>query len=103
MFEKDEKEIYKQTKSFQVTRPSLLFLRAERFCCASQIDQNFVRIKNIAISPSEEDVVCTLENSQAYVLGLSNTDILKTEVTRSLLLRVELARTHCAMILLCRT
>jgi WD40 repeat protein len=60
VFERDEKEIYKASKSFQ-------------------IEGNFVRIKNIAISPSEDNVICTLENNQAYVLGLSNTDILKSE------------------------
>jgi WD40 repeat protein len=60
VFERDEKEIYKQSKNFL-------------------IENNYVRIKNIAISPSEDNVVCTLENNQAFVLGLSNTDILKTE------------------------
>jgi len=60
VFEREEKEIYKQSKSFQ-------------------IDQNYVRILNISISPNEENVVCTLENNQMFVLGLANTDILKTE------------------------
>ena len=60
VFEREEKEIYKQSKSFQ-------------------IDQNYVRILNISISPKEENVICTLENNQMFVLGLANTDILKTE------------------------
>lgn len=60
VFERDDKEIYKQSKSFQ-------------------IDGNYVRIKNLAISPSEDNVICTLENNQAFVLSLSNTDILKAE------------------------
>lgn len=60
VFERDDKEIYKQSKHFS-------------------IDLNYVRIKNLAVSPSEDNVVCTLENNQAFVLGLSNTDILKTE------------------------
>jgi WD40 repeat protein len=60
VFERDEKEIYKQTKSFQ-------------------IEQNYVKILNLSLSPSEDNIVCTLANNQAFVLGLSNTDILKTE------------------------
>jgi len=60
VFERDEKEFYKQSKSFQ-------------------IDGNYVKIKNLSVSPSEDNVVCTLENNQAFVLGLSNTDILKSE------------------------
>jgi len=51
-FERDEKEIYKFSKSFQ-------------------IDGNFVRVTSLAISPSEEHVVATLENNQAYLLSLS--------------------------------
>jgi hypothetical protein len=60
LFERDDREIYKQTKSFQ-------------------IDNNYVKIKAIAISPSEDNIICTLENNQSYVLGLSNTDILKQD------------------------
>src|SRR5689334_3133655 len=60
LFVRDEKEIYKFDKSFQ-------------------IDGNFVKIKSLAIAPSEENCICTLENNQSYVLGLSSTDILKSE------------------------
>lgn len=60
IFDRDSQEIYKYAKSFQ-------------------IDQNFVKVTSLAISPSEDYCVCTLENNQAYVLGLSNTDILKSE------------------------
>ena len=51
VFERDEKEIYKQSKTFQ-------------------IDNNYVKIKNLAISPSEDHVVCTLENNQVSSLSL---------------------------------
>ncbi len=60
VFERDEKEAYKRSKSFQ-------------------IESNLVRIKNLAIAPSEDNVACTLENNQAFVFSLSNTDILKAE------------------------
>lgn len=61
VFEKSEdKEYYKRVKSFR-------------------IENNAVPIKNLAVSPSEEQLVCTLANSQVYVLTLSNTDILKAD------------------------
>ena len=60
IFDRDEKEIYKYSKSFQ-------------------IDGNFVKVKSLAISPSEENVVAVLENNQSYVLGLSHTDLLKSD------------------------
>ena len=56
----EEKEMYKRTKSFS-------------------IENHSVRIKNLALSPSEENLICTLEDNQMYVLGLSNSDILKSE------------------------
>jgi hypothetical protein len=56
----EEKEMYKRTKSFS-------------------IENHNVRIKNLALSPSEENLICTLEDNQMYVLGLSNSDILKSE------------------------
>lgn len=56
----EEKEMYKRTKSFS-------------------IENHAVRIKNLALSPSEENLICTLEDNQMYVLGLSNSDILKSE------------------------
>lgn len=43
------------------------------------IDNNPFKVKNLAISPSEETVVCTLENNQMFMLGLSNSDLLKPD------------------------
>ena len=61
VFEKSEdKDYYKRVKAFK-------------------IENNAVKIKNLAVSPSEEQLVCTLANNQVYVLTLSNTDILKTD------------------------
>ena len=60
VFEKDEKEMFRQASY-------------------SQIESNAVRIKNIAISPSEDNVICALENNQAFILGIQNTEILHTE------------------------
>ena len=61
VFEKsDDKDYYKKSKSFK-------------------IENNSVKILNLAVSPSEEQLVCTLANSQAYVFTLSNTDILKAD------------------------
>ena len=49
VFEKSEdKEYYKRAKSFK-------------------IESNAVKIKNLAVSPSEEQLVCTLANSQAWM------------------------------------
>ena len=54
IYEKSEdKDYYKRTKSFT-------------------IENQGVKIKNLALSPSEENLICTLENNQMYVLGLSN-------------------------------
>ena len=62
VFERAEgdKDYYKRERSFK-------------------IESNAVKIKNLAVSPSEEQLVCTLANCQAYVLPLSNTDILKSD------------------------
>jgi len=60
IFERDEKEIYRATKSFQ-------------------IDGHPVHVRSLAVSPSEDNVLCTLQNQQAFVLSLSNSDILKPE------------------------
>ena len=38
-----------------------------------------MKIRHLAVSPAEEQLVCTLANAQAYLLPLSNTDILKSE------------------------
>jgi WD40 repeat protein len=57
----DSREYYKMAKVFK-------------------IEGNLCRITNLAMSPSEDNLTCTLENHQVYVLGLSNTDILKEDV-----------------------
>jgi len=56
----EDKELYKKTRSFV-------------------IENHPVRIKNLAVSPNEESLVCTLENNQIFTLSMSNTDILKSE------------------------
>eukprot|EP00753_Platysulcus_tardus_P007912 PLAT15528.5.p1 GENE.PLAT15528.5~~PLAT15528.5.p1 ORF type:complete len:1278 (+),score=785.91 PLAT15528.5:80-3913(+) len=43
------------------------------------IEENPYKILNLAVSPSEDSLACTLENHQMYVLGLNHTDILKAE------------------------
>merc|ERR1719440_320438 len=61
VFEKsDDKDYYKKAKAFR-------------------IENNAVRIKHLAVSPSEEQLVCTLANAQVYVFTLSNTDILRVD------------------------
>ena len=61
IFEKsDDRDSYKKSKSFR-------------------IENHPQRILNLAISPSEETLLCTLESAQIFALGLSNSDILKTE------------------------
>eukprot|EP00217_Crustomastix_stigmatica_P010708 CAMPEP_0183813298 /NCGR_PEP_ID=MMETSP0803_2-20130417/52843_1 /TAXON_ID=195967 /ORGANISM="Crustomastix stigmata, Strain CCMP3273" /LENGTH=1181 /DNA_ID=CAMNT_0026058151 /DNA_START=28 /DNA_END=3573 /DNA_ORIENTATION=- len=56
----EDKDYYKRSKSFS-------------------IEDHHVKIKNLAVSPSDETLVCTLENNQVFVLGLSSTDILKPD------------------------
>ena len=61
IFEKSEdRDSYKKSKSFR-------------------IEDHPERILSLAVSPSEETLLCTLESSQAFALGLSNSDVLKTE------------------------
>eukprot|EP00854_Cymbomonas_tetramitiformis_P012413 gene12413-14666_t len=61
LYEKtEEKEYYKKSKTFT-------------------IENNIVKVKSLAISPSEEMLLCTLESNQIFLLGLSNSDILKSE------------------------
>eukprot|EP00967_Tisochrysis_lutea_P077403 scaffold105095_cov27-Tisochrysis_lutea.AAC.1 len=61
VFEKTEdKEYYKRTKSFR-------------------IEGNQCKIKSLAVTPSEDQLICSLANSQVYVLTLSNADILKAD------------------------
>lgn len=62
VFERDDKTIYRQSKSYQISGTT-------------------AKITSAVISPSEESVCCSLETSQAYLLGLSSTDLLKEEMT----------------------
>lgn len=43
------------------------------------VEGQLAKILNLSISPSEDNLACTLSNNQMYTLGLSNTDILKPE------------------------
>ncbi|KAJ0409573.1 hypothetical protein ATCC90586_010084 [Pythium insidiosum] len=56
----DGREFYKKAKTFSV-------------------EGNSSTIANIAISPTEDSLVCSLDNNQLYVLTLSSTDILKED------------------------
>ena len=53
-----------------------------------EIEGHAVPIKSLAVSPNDENLVCSLANHQLFVLNLSNTDILKSEdMTFELLLQ----------------
>lgn len=56
----DGREYYKKSKTFSV-------------------EGNSSTITNIAISPTEDSLVCSTDNNQLYVLTLSSTDILKED------------------------
>ncbi|RHZ20981.1 hypothetical protein DYB37_001448 [Aphanomyces astaci] len=56
----DSREHFKRTKVFS-------------------IDGNPQCIQHLAISPSEDTLICSLENNQLYMLTLSSTDILKED------------------------
>mmetsp|Transcript_22834 Transcript_22834/g.63112 ORF Transcript_22834/g.63112 Transcript_22834/m.63112 type:complete len:1547 (+) Transcript_22834:150-4790(+) len=60
IFEKDDKEMYRRARAFT-------------------IENNPVKIKHVAISPSEEHLTCSLENGQVYSLLLSNSEIMKAD------------------------
>eukprot|EP00698_Gefionella_okellyi_P006107 TRINITY_DN15567_c0_g1_i1.p1 TRINITY_DN15567_c0_g1~~TRINITY_DN15567_c0_g1_i1.p1 ORF type:complete len:1180 (-),score=311.31 TRINITY_DN15567_c0_g1_i1:65-3577(-) len=62
LFEKtdDAREAYRRTKTFK-------------------IHQNAVPVTTLAISPSEEVLVCGLDNSQLFSLNLSSTDLMKPD------------------------
>lgn len=40
-------------------------------------EEPFSRVMNIAISPTEDDIVCSLENSQLYSLTISSAEMIK--------------------------
>mmetsp|Transcript_36831 Transcript_36831/g.108610 ORF Transcript_36831/g.108610 Transcript_36831/m.108610 type:complete len:1386 (-) Transcript_36831:299-4456(-) len=60
IFEKDEKEVYRRTRAFT-------------------IENNPCKVKYLAVSPSEEFLLCSLENNQLYTLMLSNQEIMKAD------------------------
>eukprot|EP00736_Rhodelphis_marinus_P001057 Rmarinus@m.11291 len=61
IFEKsDDKDCYKHTKTFR-------------------IENNACKIVSMAMSPSEEQLLCALENNQLFSFSISNLDILKSE------------------------
>eukprot|EP00163_Fabomonas_tropica_P019041 TRINITY_DN334_c0_g1_i4.p1 TRINITY_DN334_c0_g1~~TRINITY_DN334_c0_g1_i4.p1 ORF type:complete len:1057 (+),score=414.00 TRINITY_DN334_c0_g1_i4:945-4115(+) len=61
LYEKtDDKEYYRMSKQFK-------------------IENNAVKIKTLAITPSEDTLACALENGQLFQLSLSNTDMYKSD------------------------
>ena len=41
------------------------------------IEGQAVKIRNLSVSPSEDTLLCTLENNQMYSLNLTNTEVMK--------------------------
>lgn len=41
------------------------------------IEGQGVKIRNLAVSPTEDTLLCTLENNQMYSLNLTNTEVMK--------------------------
>ena len=41
------------------------------------IEGQAVKIRNLAVSPSEDTLLCTLDNNQMYSLNLTNTEVMK--------------------------
>ena len=39
-----------------------------------------VKIRNLAVSPTEDTLLCTLENNQMYSLNLTNTELMKVSL-----------------------
>ena len=61
LYEKTEdKDYYKKTKTFG-------------------IENHPVKVKSLAIQPSEETLLCALENNQVFSLSLSNTELMKPD------------------------
>uniref|UniRef100_A0A7S0VMW2 Cilia- and flagella-associated protein 57 n=1 Tax=Hemiselmis tepida TaxID=464990 RepID=A0A7S0VMW2_9CRYP len=58
----DEKELYKRTKVFR-------------------IDNNAVKIRHLAVSHTEEQLVMATDNNQLYQFNLTNADIMKPDET----------------------
>jgi hypothetical protein len=53
--------------------PKEVYKRAKRFKIADEV-QNVV---SLAVSPSEDSLVCTVASGQSYTLSLANSDIVK--------------------------
>ena len=51
--------------------PKEMFKRSKRFKIADEISN----VTALAVSPSEDSLVCTLASGQAYTLSLANTDL----------------------------
>ena len=54
-------------------------LYVNRFSREFIVEGNMADITDIAISPTEDNLICTLSNHQMYTLVLSNMDILKAD------------------------
>lgn len=44
------------------------------------IEGQSVKIRNLAASPAEDTLLCTLENNQMYSLNLTNTEVMKVQL-----------------------
>ena len=72
MYEKtDDKEMFKRVKTFAVP------VDGEEGFGGSSAPPS--RVRSITLSPSEETLVCALENNQMYTVDLADCDILKEE------------------------
>lgn len=45
------------------------------------IEGQAVKIRNLAVSPTEDTLLCTLENNQMYSLNLTNTEVMKVSLS----------------------
>lgn len=51
--------------------------RSYRKSKALGIEGQSIKIRNLAVSPTEDTLLCTLENNQMYSLNLTNTEVMK--------------------------
>ena len=59
-----------------------------------------VKIRNLAVSPTEDTLLCTLENNQMYSLNLTNTELMKvSSLSCALLCHAVLCITLCHTVL----
>ncbi|MDB9925025.1 hypothetical protein OAD67_02060 [bacterium] len=83
MYEKtDDKQMFKRVKTFSVP----VFGEDGEIITPDQVNAReggvipkAPRIKSLTLSPSEETLVCALENNQMYCVDLADADILKEE------------------------